>query len=240
LGHRRGGHADARAYAALRAAIQEKADEDGTLYQFRVVTAAESRFDLGWATDNLVEKRLAQMARVLRDTRARLRVLTPVYDNRVELEVREPRKDTSSPMEAPIFSFTIAMDAAVSFAFSGSARVRMGLSAPETVEIFSYKGKLEDVTQVVAPTVRPVYGDVVAVPAHFRCLYPSGGASGTNTKLVIYAGSEVGEKYALKVGEVDRDQVAGLFAALHGKMGLLLSGALSHERPRRAPPSRAS
>jgi hypothetical protein len=34
--------------------------------------------------------------------------------------------------------------------------------------------------------------------------------------LVIYAGEEVGEKYALKVGEVNRDQVSALIAALRG------------------------
>jgi hypothetical protein len=32
----------------------------------------------------------------------------------------------------------------------------------------------------------------------------------------------VGEKYALKVGEVNRDQVAGLIAALSGKSGCLV------------------
>jgi hypothetical protein len=139
---------EAREYAALRAAIQEKADEDGTLYQFCIVlakydasvgprapqsvirllegeiradtedTTVEACFarvarmfpetrivkfsafarimkfgsdalralvsassasssgtngtlDLQWATDNLVEKRLAQMSRVLRATRDR-------------------------------------------------------------------------------------------------------------------------------------------------------------------------
>ena len=36
---------------------------------------------------------------------------------------------------------------------------------------------------------------------------------------MIYAGSDVGDKYALKVGEVNRDQVAGLITALTGKWG---------------------
>jgi hypothetical protein len=73
----------------------------------------------------------------------------------------------------------------------------------------------------LAPTVRPVYGDVIAVPAHFHEFH-SGGASGANTKLVIYAGADVGEKYALKVGEVNRDQVAGLIDALSGKSDCLV------------------
>ena len=142
---------EAAQYAALRAAIQEKADEDGTLYQFLIVIAkfdasidmksntnananvrfledeirtgseettidgsfarvertfpetrvvkfsafariaksgsealralvsarsestggTNAAFDLRWATENLVEKRLAQMTRVLRSTRQR-------------------------------------------------------------------------------------------------------------------------------------------------------------------------
>ena len=74
------------------------------------------------------------------------------------------------------------------------------------------------ITQVIAPTVRPVYGDVIAVPAHFGEFYMNG-ISGTGTKLEIYAGTNVGEKYALKVGKVNRDQVAGLNAALQGKWG---------------------
>jgi hypothetical protein len=138
---------EAREYAALRAAIQEKADEDGTLYQFCIVLAkydasggvsapsngtfiegeirthtedttidgnyervvrafpetrvakfsafarivssgsealralvsasssgssgANATFELKWATEGLVERRLAQMSRVLRATRNR-------------------------------------------------------------------------------------------------------------------------------------------------------------------------
>jgi hypothetical protein len=40
--------------------------------------------------------------------------------------------------------------------------------------------------------------------------------------MVIYAGADVGEKYALKVGEVNRDQVAGLIDALRGKSDCLV------------------
>ena len=41
----------------------------------------------------------------------------------------------------------------------------------------------------------------------------------TNTKLVIYTGADVGEKYALKVGEVDKKQVAALITLLRGNSG---------------------
>jgi GTPase Era involved in 16S rRNA processing len=301
-------------YAALRAAIQEKADEDGTLYQFCIVIAkydagnnttgtintgirfldgeirtsaeettieacfarvermfpdarivkfsafarivksgsealralvsahtsgANGTFDLKWATENMVEKRFAQMTRVLRNTRrevTRLRKVdetlavlmsrvapSPVYDTPVELEVvtQDPR---TGQLGGPLYSFTIAMDAAVTVksgtdAFSGYTNVRMGPMG--YVEMCVSYNSLNDVTQVIAPTVRPVYGDVIAVPAHFYQFHCSG-ASGANTKLVIYAGADVGEKYALKVGEVNRDQVSGLHAALQGKSGCLV------------------
>jgi hypothetical protein len=178
------------------------------------------------------------MTRVLRSTRrevTRLRKVdetlavlmsrvapSPVYDTPVELEVvtRDPR---TGQLSGPLYSFTIAMDAAVTVtsanALSGYINVRMGPMGDVEICV-SYCG-LSDVTQVIAPTVRPVYGDVIAVPAHFREFH-SCGASGANTKLVIYSGADVGEKYALKVGEVNRDQVAGLHAALQGKSDCLV------------------
>jgi hypothetical protein len=148
---------------------------------------------------------------------------SPVYDTPVELEVvtQDPR---TGQLSGPLYSFTIAMDAAVTVTggmneLSGyNSYVRIGPMSD--VEISGSYG-LNDVTQVIAPTVRPVYGDVIAVPAHFQNFH-SCGASGTNTKLVIYAGTDVGEKYALKVGKVNRDQVAGLIAALSGKSGCLV------------------
>ena len=305
---------EASEYAALRAAIQEKADEDGTLYQFLVVIAkfdastAESTnatkgnagagmvfledeirtgseettiescferverafpstrvvkfsafarivnsgsealralvsarsertdgtnaaFDLRWATENLVEKRLAQMTRVLRSTRQRAiaaetraiaaetRIRTvdaalaalksrvdpsPVYSTIVEFEVVQ--------QTAPIHSFTMMIDTAVAFskyAFSGSEEMRVTRAGNRTLTIeMSLIGGMRDITQIIAPMVRPVYGDVVFVHA-----------AGAEPKLVIYACDAVGEKYTLKVGEVKRDQVAALGAALLRKTG---------------------
>ena len=313
-------------YAALRAAIQEKADEDGTLHQFCIVIAkydagnnatstintgirfldgeirtsaeettieacfarvermfpdarivkfsafarivksgsealralvsahtsgANGTFDLKWATENLVEKRFAQLTRVLRSTRrevTRLRKVdetlavlmsrvapSPVYDTPVELEVVEPTKDprTGQPACDPhtglpvsgkqIFSFTIAMDAAVTFGcdFLATSKSKAIKNFGGRVEILlsgTQSHHMGGITQVIAPTVRPVYGDVIAVPANFHEFHMSG-PSGTGTKLEIYAGTDVGDKYALKVGKVNRDQVAGLHAALQGKWG---------------------
>ena len=325
---------EAREYAALRMAIQEKADEDGTLYQFLIViskfdatSAASSTknnnnfgvrflddeirtgteettidscfervermfpdtrvtkfsafarivksgsealralvsassvhtdgtngtFDLKWATENLVEKRLAQMTRVLRNTRhraieaetllrtvdERLAVLTsrvtasaPVYDETVEFEVSQRTQDphTIRGILSPLHSFTVMMDKAVTIGkcrFSGGSMSMGPLATPPTIEMSGDIGHMGDITQVIAPMVRPVYGDVISVPAHFRNFtiavpahfqqFSCSGASGTGTKLVIYAGEEVGDKYAHKVGEVKRDQVAALIAALRGK-----------------------
>ena len=158
---------EAREYAALRTAIQEKADEDGTLYQFCIVLAkcdvsegraatgsvlqflegeirtdreestiygnfarvksmfsetrvakfsafariascgsealralvssssvytdgAHGTFELGWATEDVTEKRIAQMARVLRNTK--LRAIAAVIAARGEAE-RAERKE---------------------------------------------------------------------------------------------------------------------------------------------------
>ena len=297
-------------YAALRAAIQEKADEDGTLYQFCIVIAkydagnntvhsskhtgirfldgeirtsaeettiescfarvgrmfpetrivkfsafsrimksgsealralvsahtdgANGAFDLKWATKNLVEKRFAQMARVLRNTRREVTRLqkvdetlavlmsrvapSPVYDSAVDLEVVQ-----KSAGGSPIYSFTIAMDAAVKFgpyAWSGNSPATMAqMGASPTVRIHCGRG-LNDITQVIAPTVRPVYGDIIVVPVQFS-LYPNG-TSGAGGGIVIYAGTGVGEQYAFKVGEVNRGHVAGLIAVLSGKTDCII------------------
>ncbi len=113
------------------------------------------------------------------------------------------------------------MDKAVTFAKQFYSRsfglMRMHPLPTIEMELLNWQCRMQDVTQVIAPTVRPVYGDVIAVPAHFNHFQPNG-AGGTNTKLVIYAGTDVGEKYALKVGEVDKKQVAALITFLSGKM----------------------
>ena len=286
---------EAAEYAALRAAIQEKADEDGTLYQFLIVIAkfdasidmksnanananvrfledeirtgseettidscfarvermfpetrvvkfsafariansgsetlralvsarsertdgTNAAFDLRWATENLVEKRLAQMARALaaetriRTVDAALAVLTsrvdpsPVYSTIVEFEVVQ--------QTVPIHSFTMMIDPAVTFSphvfneLSGSdeMRVTRAHNKTQTIEM-----SMNGITQIIAPMVRPAHGDVVFVHA-----------AGTEPKLVIYGCNAMGEKYALKVGEVRRDQVAALVAALLRKTG---------------------
>ena len=328
---------ETREYQALRDAIQEKADEDGTLYQFLIVVAKydathstkvpktssvvrflegeirtgteettidscfarverlfpETRvakfsafarilrcgsealralvcastastdgtndtFDLKWATENITEKRLAQMSRVLRSTRIRaiaaetavvserekgerklrdvyerLAVLTarvapsPVYDEIVEFEVSSHQQNDPRTGQVvfgtPIHSFTVMMDKAVTFVRCWYPQI-LGLMRKgplKTIEMELGNGQyhiMQDVTQVIAPTVRPVYGDVIAVPAHFNHFQPNG-AGGTNIKLVILAGADVGEKYALKVGEVDKKQVAALITLLRGNSG---------------------
>ena len=327
-----------REYASVRDAIQEKADEDGTLYQLMIVLAkydvsandtntgkdvgmhtrflegeirtareettidgsfervtrtfpetrvvkfsafariansgsetlralvsarsestdgTNAAFDLRWATENLVERRFAQMTRVLRSTRQRavaaetrllevdttlasmrseLRMLSlrvapsPVYDTRIELEVVKPMIDPSTgqltydrrtrePVGGiPVYSFTMTMDAAVTAGWQYERRPVSTTMGRVEILFGMQSHDMNNITQIIAPTVRPVYGDVVLVPAHFH-VFGCNGAHGECAKLVIYAGSDVGDKYALKVGEVNRDQVAGLIAALTGKWG---------------------
>jgi hypothetical protein len=318
---------EAQEYAALRMAIQEKADEDGTLYQFLIVIAkfdatsaasaasstknnnncgvrflddeirtgtedttidscfervermfpdtrvakfsafarivksgsealralvsassihtdgTNDTFDLKWATENLVEKRFAQMTRVLRNTRhraidaetrlrmvdERLAVLTsrvtssaPVYDEIVEFEIGKLQSYNQvthhAVLGSQIHAFTMRMDKAVTTCdvFSehtmlpGSVsigQIRIGGKMTNKPIIYMSMGSCCEVdAQFIAPTVRPAYGDVAySISRH-----------GSRT-LVIYAGEDVGEKYAHKVGEVNRDQVAALIAALRGK-----------------------
>ena len=207
----------------LRALVSARSERtDGT----------NAAFDLRWATENLVEKRFVQMTRVLRSTRQRavaaetraiaaetrirtvdaaLAALTsrvdpsPVYSTIVEFEVVQ--------QTVPIHSFTMMIDPAVAFskyAFSGSEEMRVTRAGNKTLTIeMSMSGGTSDITQIIAPMVRPSHGDV-AVVVH---------AAGTDPKLVIYGFNAVGEKYALKVGEVKRDQVAALGAALLRKTG---------------------
>ena len=126
-----------------------------------------------------------------------------MYSKIVELEVVQ--------QTVPIHSFTMMIDPAVTFSphvfneLSGSdeMRVTRAHNKTQTIEM-----SMNGITQIIAPMVRPAHGDVVFVHA-----------AGTEPKLVIYGCNAVGEKYALKVGEVKRDQVAALGAALRRKTG---------------------
>jgi hypothetical protein len=224
---------------ALRALVSAgSANMDGT----------NDTLDLKWATENLVEKRLAQMTRVLRNTRERavdaerrLRMVderlaalmsrvsasapSPVYDTIVECDVIQMMNDPSTRTGQrvagpPIHSFTIRMDNAATFAKYQFNQLKYGSVSmgpwEKTPTVEMRMSGMQDITQVIAPMVLPAYGDVIAVPAHFS-QFSCSGASGTGTKLVIYASDDVGEQYALKVGEVNRDQVRALIAALGGK-----------------------
>jgi hypothetical protein len=177
------------------------------------------------------------MTRVLRSTRrevTRLRKVdetlavlmsrvapSPVYDTPVELEVVTQDPRTGQLGCSPLYSFTIAMDAAATVRSADALPYYTQMRNGPMGDVEICVSGLRDITQVIAPTVRPVYGDVIAVPAYFHEFHGCG-ASGTNTKLVIYSGADVGEKYALKVGEVNRDQVAGLIDALSGKSNCLV------------------
>jgi hypothetical protein len=198
---------------ALRALVcASTASTDGT----------NDTFDLAWATENITEKRLAQMSRVLRNTRIRaiaaeaerekadrnlrdvyerLAVLTarvapsPVYHEIVEFEVSIQQKNDPHTGQVvfgpPLHSFTVMMDKAVTFVKNywypqsfGLMRMGhcMGPLPTIEMELFNWQCRMQNVTQVIAPTVRPVYGDVIAVPAHFNH-FQTNGAGGTNTKL---------------------------------------------------------
>jgi GTPase Era involved in 16S rRNA processing len=318
---------EARELEALRSATQEKADEDGTLYQFLVVlakydasvgTCAQSSairllegeirtdtedttvdehfaraermfpdtrvvkfsafariakcgsdalralvsahtdgsnctFDIKWATENLVEKRFAQMTRALRITRngavaaekamriaetrldeadarvdAMLAALTlrlgamssgmpvPFYDTPAEFVFLHHFQTSTTT----VFSLPVMLDGAVDVAFTrgirqGTVRLSPGLMRFETgMCCGGYSDKPARVTQLVAPVVRPKYGDVFVDPVSVTHSSRNGNRTfrGENEHFCVQTGRDVGPTYVLKVGEVARDRLDALLA----------------------------
>jgi hypothetical protein len=146
---------------------------------------------------------------------------SPVYDDIVEFEVgnlQSYNQGTHQGVIGPrIHALTMRMDKAVTTCdvfsdhtlLSGSGsigEIRIGGTTTNKPIVEMFMKYYGDEQQFIAPTVRPAYGDVVYYKTR------------TGTRLLtIYACEEVGEKYAFKVGEVNRDQVAALITFLRGK-----------------------
>ena len=196
-------------------------------------------FELKWATENLTEKRLAQMSRVLRDTRLRLIRVTeanaPRYDRRVKFHFA--KRDTGSvgaiAPGAPLASVSIAfdrsivdtMDALISARLQYNHRLQ-GCNAgrwssgvrytPSAVVIEAAYAQRSSIQQIVAPTVvRPVFGDVYIVPAVMCCNWNGAGVHGQRGEQIgIHTGREAGDTYVLKVGEAAHAELHSLALAL--------------------------
>ena len=170
-------------------------------------------FELKWATENIMEKRLAQMSRVLCDTRRRVIAKDPRYDRRVQLHFAKNDTGTAGCVVpgTALPSVTIAFDRATRDTNMGpwSKGVRY---TPTAVSI-GERDQADTATQIVAPTVRPVFGDVYIVPAVIEkcggtgnCVY--------SEYIGIYTGREDSDTYVLKVGEASHAELHSLALAL--------------------------
>ena len=313
---------ETREYQALCAAIQEKADEDGTLYQFLIVVAkydathstkvpktssvlegeirtgieettidscfarverlfpetnvakfssfarilrcgsealralvcastastdgANDKFDLAWATENITEKRLAQMSRVLRATRVRAVAAEKALS---DLGSRiAPSRDTITLVtftcsygvykngykerEGQLPSFVAKIDTAACDIGLLVERCEtepnggtccLSLDADKrcihigTWPLFGLHPNGSSVSQILAPTVRPVYGDVYIKPAPIHVGYGSNEVKlyrDARELLSVYIGEGAGPKYVLKIGEIPRHQIEALLSAI--------------------------
>ena len=194
--------------------------------------ACQVDFELKWATENIMEKRLAQMSRVLRDTRRRVTAVednAPRYDRRVQFHFAKNDAGTMGAIipGTALPSVSIAFDRATRWADALiSERLRheehyrgsnMGTWSkgvrydPTAVSIGERWG--DAVTQLVAPTVRPVFGDVYIVPAVIQKCHGSGNCV-YSQYIRIYTGREDSNTYVLKVGEASHAELHSLALAL--------------------------
>jgi hypothetical protein len=190
--------------------------------------ACQVDFELKWATENIMEKRLAQMSRVLRDTRRRVIDNAPRYDRRVQLHFA--KNDTGTvgcivPGTA-LPSVSIALDRATAGCAWLVALISARLQQEPQHRLYLSKGVQytqtavtidktwgHAVTQLVAPTVRPVFGDVYIVPAVIEQCHGSGNTV-YSQYIGIYTGREDSDTYVLKVGEASHAELHSLALAL--------------------------
>jgi hypothetical protein len=194
-------------------------------------------FDLLWATEGLVERRLALLTRVLRETRlrataaessvisltSRLAKARVVYDSPFEFLFVRHNRDAAGHVtsETTVFSLPVMMDLAVDDAFlrsigQGTLRTSPGSMHFETGESYLNRS-IGSFTarQLVVPPVRPEYGDVFVVPSTVTSYLDNGNlrVKGTNAHFGVCTG--VGsQNYVLKVGEASRAHLQSLVAAV--------------------------
>lgn len=197
-------------------------------------------FELKWATESIMEKRLAQMSRVLRDTRRRVIANAPRYDRRVQLHFAKNDTGTMGAIipGTALPSVSIAFDRATAgcawldaliserlrheqacYRYRGSNYGRnlgtwsKGVRYAPTAVSIGERDQGHAVTQLMAPTVRPVFGDVYIVPAVIDKCNGSGNTV-YSQYIGIYTGREDSDKYVLKVGEASHAGLHSLALAL--------------------------
>jgi hypothetical protein len=185
-----------------------------------------------------MEKRLAQMSRVLRDTRRRVIANAPRYDRRVQLHFAKNDTGTKGAIipGTALPSVSIAFDRATAgwadalisyrlqheqacYEYRGSNYGRnlgtwsKGVRYTPTAVIIGERDQGHAVTQLMAPTVRPVFGDVYIVPAVIEKCHGTGNAV-YSEYIGIYTGREDSNTYVLKVGEASHAELHSLALAL--------------------------
>ena len=218
--------------AALRSLVCSVAGSGPTGLAGYHDRACQVDFELKWATENIMEKRLAQMSRVLRDTRRRVIANAPRYDRRVQFHFAKNDTGTMGaiipgtalPSVSIAFDRAIARwsDALISARLQHEQRYRgsnmgtwsKGVRYTPTAVIIGdeYLGCSSNTQQIVAPTVRPVFGDVYIVPAILNN-GPSA-VTGRSEHIGIYTGREDSNTYVLKVGEASHAELHSLALAL--------------------------
>jgi hypothetical protein len=202
-------------------------------------------FDLVWATENITEKRLAQMSRVLRATRLRAIAAEKALSDLCSRIA--PSRDTITLVtftcsycmynnkghkerEGQLPSFVAKIDTAacdigllVERCTTGTdGMCLLSLDADKRcihIGRWSISGSLSNgslISQILAPTVRPVYGDVYINPVRTKvgngyCVHLDHCGS---ELLSVYVGEGAGPKYVLKIGEIPRYQIEALLSAI--------------------------
>jgi hypothetical protein len=203
-------------------------------------------FELAWATENITEKRLAQMSRVLRATRVRAIAaekalgdlcarIAPSRDtitlvtftcSYVVYKNGYKEKEGQLPSLVALID-TAACDIGLLVERCTTERNRgtclLSLDADKRcIHIGSWPisgshTNGSSMSQILAPTVRPVYGDVYINPAPIKVNYGCDDVKldrGVHELLSVYIGEGAGPKYVLKIGEIPRYQIEALLSAI--------------------------
>ena len=189
------------------------------------------QWPLKWATENVTERRLELLTRVLRNTRLRAiaaersvcvlmsRVApSPVYDTPFEFLFVLRTGTVSAVSETTVFSLPVMMDGAVDDKLLcgigiGSENVYMQHGFMHTGGGICNRAILG---QLIAPLVRPVYGDVFVVPlsATYNASHTCAIVQSCFKEHWGVCTDDSGEntKYVLKVGEASAGHLRALVA----------------------------
>jgi hypothetical protein len=232
--------------AALKALVGASSQSSRCMEGLETREHRNAEFELAWATENITEKRLAQMSRVLRATRLRAIAAEKAL---CDLCARiAPSRETITLVtftcsygvynkgykerEGQLPSFVAKIDTAACDIGLLVERCKtepnrgtcwLSLDADKRfIHIGSWpiSGSLPNgssVSQILAPTVRPVYGDVYINRAPIHVTYGSNEVTldrGASELLSVYIGEGAGPKYVLKIGEIPRHQIEALLSAI--------------------------